>query len=280
MDFGVVLQTNPPAWRGRRADEASRAARLHARVDVRLAPAVAGAVRHLQPDAVGDAQDRRRPDGHEPGDPRLDRHRVAVRDAERDVRQPHDLRHRTRRLRGARHQRQADHARDAARRDRRDPRARERRSGRVQGERAAVPVELRQPARRLGRGLRTQSARARPARSATASSSSSPIPTSPRGASRRCGSAAEAAGRDPRAGEDLRRRARLRGRRPRRTNAISAAGSAAWSATTSPTSSPATARDGAEIPAALTDYIQGRRATTTTSTVGPGTRTPTSSPTT
>ena len=48
MDFGVVLQTNPPASRGGRAAGAGGGARVHPRVDVRLPPAVAGAVRHLQ----------------------------------------------------------------------------------------------------------------------------------------------------------------------------------------------------------------------------------------
>ena len=54
MDFGVVLQTNPPAWRVVELAQPGRAARLQPRVDVRLPPAVAGAVRHLQPDPGGD----------------------------------------------------------------------------------------------------------------------------------------------------------------------------------------------------------------------------------
>ena len=49
MDFGVVLQTNPPASRTVQLAKLAEAARLQPRVDVRLAPAVAGAVRHLQP---------------------------------------------------------------------------------------------------------------------------------------------------------------------------------------------------------------------------------------
>ena len=59
-----------------------------------------------------------RADGDQPGHPRLDGHGVAVRHAQRDVRQPHRLRHRPRRLGGAGHQRQADHAGHAARVDR------------------------------------------------------------------------------------------------------------------------------------------------------------------
>ena len=47
MDFGVVLQTNPPAWRTVAPRQAGRGARVRLRVDLRLPPAVAGAVRHL-----------------------------------------------------------------------------------------------------------------------------------------------------------------------------------------------------------------------------------------
>ena len=63
-----------------------------------------------------DPQRRRGPHGHQPGHPRLDRHRVALRHAERDVRQPHRVRHRPGRQRRAGHQRQAHHAGHAARR--------------------------------------------------------------------------------------------------------------------------------------------------------------------
>ena len=91
MDFGVVLQTNPPAWRTVALAKLAEDARLRPRVDVRLAPAVAGAVRHLQPDPRRDPAGHRRADGDQPGDPGLDRHRVGLRDAQRDVRQPHHL---------------------------------------------------------------------------------------------------------------------------------------------------------------------------------------------
>ena len=50
MDFGVVLQTDPPAWRVVDLAQQAETLRVHPRLDVRLAPAVAGAVRHLQPD--------------------------------------------------------------------------------------------------------------------------------------------------------------------------------------------------------------------------------------
>ena len=64
----------------------------------------------------------------------------AVRHPQRDVRQPHGVRHRPGRLRGAGHQRQADHAGHAAGGDRRHPGPRQRRGGRLQGLDAAVPV--------------------------------------------------------------------------------------------------------------------------------------------
>ena len=110
MDFGVVLQTTPPS--ARVVDLAKRAETygFELRVDVRQPHPVAGAVRHLQPDPRRDAQRHRRADGHQPGDARLDRHGQPVRHAQRDVRQPHGVRHRPRRLGGARHQRQADDA--------------------------------------------------------------------------------------------------------------------------------------------------------------------------
>ena len=53
MDFGVVLQTDPPAWRVVDLAQQGRDARLQPRLDLRQPRALAGAVRHLQPDAVG-----------------------------------------------------------------------------------------------------------------------------------------------------------------------------------------------------------------------------------
>ncbi len=68
MDIGLVLQNDPPAQRvidlARRAD----AGRLHPRVDVRLARAVAGAVRDLRPDPRADLERHGRPDGDQPAD--------------------------------------------------------------------------------------------------------------------------------------------------------------------------------------------------------------------
>ena len=123
MDFGVVLQCNPPAWRV---------------VDLAKKSELAGFSyvwtfdSHLlwqEPYVIysqilaADAPRDRRADGDEPGDPRLDGDRVDVRDAQRHVRQPHRVRDRPRRLGGAGDQRQAGDAGRAARVDRRDPRA-------------------------------------------------------------------------------------------------------------------------------------------------------------
>ena len=71
-----------------------------------------------------------------------------------------DLRHRPRRLGRARHQRQAGDDERAARVDPRDPRARELPAGRVQRRDAAVPVEPRVRARGLGRRIRSAGAEA------------------------------------------------------------------------------------------------------------------------
>ena len=87
---------------GDRSRQAGRGVRVQSRVDVRHAHPVAGAIRHLQPDPGRDAQRHGRPDGHQPGNARLDRHRQPVRHAERDVRQPHRVRHRPWRLGGSR----------------------------------------------------------------------------------------------------------------------------------------------------------------------------------
>ena len=169
----------------RRPRQAGRDLRVQPRLDVRQPHPVAGALRHLQPDPRRDPQHRRRADGHQPGDPGLDGDGERVRHAQRDVRQPHGVRHRPRRLGGAGHQRQADVDRHAARVGARHPRARQRPGGRVQGLDAALPVGDGEPARGVDRRLRAAGAGARPARSATGSSSSSPTPTSRRGRSKR-----------------------------------------------------------------------------------------------
>ena len=74
--------------------EARRAVRVQPRLDLRLPHPVGGAVRHLQQDPRRDASHQGRPVRHQPGDPRLDRHRIRLRDSQRAVRQPHGLRHR------------------------------------------------------------------------------------------------------------------------------------------------------------------------------------------
>ena len=198
LDFGVVLQTDPPAPRV--IDLAKRAEAYgfsHAwTFDSHLLweePFViySRILNETHRLIVG-------PDGHQPGDARLDRHRVAVRDAQRDVRQPDGVRHRPRRLGGARDQRQAGPAGRAARGDRRHPRPGQRRGGRLQGHRrCAWPWNPRQPARGLGRRLRARRRSRWPARSATASSSSSPTRTITAWSIAAVRRAAEEAGRDP-----------------------------------------------------------------------------------
>ena len=86
MDVAVTFQTDPPASRVIELTPPGRVARVHPRVDVRLAHPVAGALRHLLADARRDRADGRRADGDQPGDPRLDGAGVAVRHAQRDVR--------------------------------------------------------------------------------------------------------------------------------------------------------------------------------------------------
>ena len=98
-----------------------------------------------------------------------------LRHAQRDVRQPHGVRHRPRRLGGARHQRQADHDRRRCARSvhviRELANGRERR---LQGLDAALPVGGEQPRSRCGSPATARRRWRSPARSATGSSSSSP----------------------------------------------------------------------------------------------------------
>ena len=184
-----------------------------------------------------------------------------VRHAQRDVRQPHRVRHRPRRLRGAGHERRADDAGDAAREHPRHPRARQRAQRRLQGLRscacrgrpssecevwvAAYGPKALALTGEVGDGFILQLA-------------DLSIAEWTIGAVR---DAAKAAGRDPDDDHHLRRRAGVRHRRHARrvspTAATSAAGSAAWSATTSPTSSPATASDTSLVPAGAHRLHQG-----------------------
>ena len=93
MNFGVVLQTNPPAARViELARQAETYGFTHAwTFDSHLLWEEPFVIYSRILDCHPQAD--RRADGHQPRDPRLDRHRVAVRDAERDVWQPDDLRH-------------------------------------------------------------------------------------------------------------------------------------------------------------------------------------------
>ena len=110
MDFGVVLQTNPPASR------TVHLAKLAEQYGFSTAWTFDSHLLWQEPYVIYSkilAETHRikvGPVRHQPGDARLDGDRVDLRDAQRDVRQPHDLRHRPRRLGGAGHERQADHA--------------------------------------------------------------------------------------------------------------------------------------------------------------------------
>ena len=273
MDFGVVLQTTPPAARVVDLAKRAEAYGFTPRVDLRLPHPVGGAVRHLLQDPRRDPQRHRRSDGHQPGHARLDGHRVDVRHAQRDVRQPHGLRHRPRRLGGARHQRQADHARDAARVDPRDPRARQRPQRRLQGldDHAAVGVE--EPPRGVGRRLRAEGADAdrrdlrrlhpparRPRRSP--SGRSAPCERPPAMPVATPTTSRSASPRPAYVGDDIaymRDQCRWFGGMVGNhvADIVERYGEAA------------------PVPTALTDYIKGRRPTTTTSTGRPATPTPT-----
>ena len=98
----------PAGLAGGRAGPAGRAARLHA-TRGRSTRTCCGrsrsssTARSCRQTHTHDG----RADGHQPGHPRLDGDGVAVRHAQRDVRQPHGLRHRPGRLGGAGHQRRA-----------------------------------------------------------------------------------------------------------------------------------------------------------------------------
>ena len=110
----------PAGQRRDRDDAAGRGSGFLLRLDLGLARAVAGAVRHLLADPGRDVGDDRGADGDQPGHPGLVGHRVAVRHAERHVRQPDRLRDRPRRLGAAGHRPAADVAGHAVRRDGRD----------------------------------------------------------------------------------------------------------------------------------------------------------------
>ena len=259
--FGVVLQTNPPASRVIELRPAGRAARLQLTCG-RSTRTCCGRSR-TSSTARSWPQTRKVMVGPMVTNPATRDWTVTastLRDAERDVRQPDHLRHRARRLRGARRctasrrtlatLREAIHV------------IRELANGRAvehQGRDAAASVGRRAAGLTCG-SPRTARRRWRwPARSATGSSCSSPTPTSRAWTIAAVREAAAAAG--TRSGVESQicvAAPGVRRRRPGRTCATSAAGSAAWSATTSPTSSPGTARARSRCPAALTDYIAGR----------------------
>ena len=244
MEFGVVLQPNPPASgliaMMKRAEAAGFGYGWTFDSHVLWQETFVLYPRIL---AV-DVDDDRRADGHQPGDAGLVGDRVDVRHAERRVRQPDDLRHRPRRLGPPVHR--------PGRRSRWPPCRtamtviKELAEGReVEPPRPAAadpvgarPARCRSGWRPTGRRRCGWSA-SRP----TASSCRPPTRTSRAGRSARC------ARRRGTPGATRRRSRCAWPRRPTwartsRTSGTSCAGSAAWSATTSPTWSPATAPTG------------------------------------
>ena len=149
MDFGVTFQTDPPA---------SRVVELTQRAEglgFGYAWTFDSHILWQEPYVIysqmlaATEQDRRRPVRHQPGHARPHGHRLALRDAERHVRQPHHLRHRARRLLapGARPQaddagrdRGGDARHQGARRGPRDPDAGRRGEDPVGARRAACEV--------------------------------------------------------------------------------------------------------------------------------------------
>ena len=269
MDFGVVLQTNPPA---------SRTVQLAKLAEAHGFNYVWTFDSHLlwqEPYVIYSAilAETKRvivgPDGHQPGHAGLDGDGVRLRHAQRDVRQPHRLRHRPRRLGGARHQRQAVDDGGAARVDPRHPRARATRrpveyNGATlqfpwsRGSELEVWVAAYGPlalklAGEVGDGFILQLADVDIAAWMIKTVRDAAADGRPR----------------PRRDRLLRRRADVHRRRLGSTCATSAAGSAAWSATTSPTSSRSTAHDGDGARGADRLHRGPRRATTTTRTAGP-----------
>ena len=187
MDVGVVLQTNPPAAARGRARPTGRAARLQPRVDVRLAPALGGAVRHLQPDPRRDAQGGRRArwsptrrpgTGRSPRrcSPRSTRCTATARSAASVGATPPCGSRTARRPPWPRCARPSTSSASSATGARSSTRARP----------CGFPWGQRQRRSTCGSPPTGPRRSRSPVRSATASSSSSPTPTSRRGRSRRC----------------------------------------------------------------------------------------------
>ena len=216
MDFGVTFQTDPPASAGGRAHAARRGSSAS-----RHAWTFDSHILWQEPyviyahDARGDRADRGRAVRDQPGHARPHGHRVAVRHAQRHVRQPHDLRHRPRRLLAPRARQEADHARADRAGDRTSSRSsprgarstRRRATSRSRGCATAGstcgwPATARRRSRCAGRkadGFILQLA----------------DPAILEWTVEQVRAAAAEAGRDPRLDHDLRRGARLRRRRPR-----------------------------------------------------------------
>ena len=263
MDFGVVLQTDPPAQRrsssyagGPRAAGSRHVWTFDSHVLWQEPFVIYSQI--LAADRAGD----RRPDGHEPGT----RDWTVTASLFATLNEMYGNRtvcgigrgDSARRVHGGTRRRRWPTLREAIhviRELARRPRGR-----------ASTGSPLRVPVGADGRQLEVWMAAYGPKalrlageRRPTASSSSSPTRTSRGGRSAPSATAAATAGPRPRRDHDLRGRARLCRRRRSPTSATSAGGSAAWSATTWPTWSPATAAIRPRCRTALTDYIKGRQ---------------------
>ena len=197
MEFGVVLQPNPPASgvvaMMKRAEEAGFGYGWTFDSHVLWQETFVIYPRILAATSTHD----RRADGDQPGDPGLVGDRVDVRHAQRRVRQPDDLRHRPRRLRPPVHRPGPGHAGHPVGRDDGD-------QGAGRGARGRSTTASRCGSRgcataRCRSGWRPTAPRrcgwsaSRP----TGSSCRRPTRTSPAGRSARSGRRREAAGRDP-----------------------------------------------------------------------------------
>ena len=183
----------------------------------------------------------------------------AVRDPERDVRQSHGLRHRSRRLGRSRHQRQARPRWRPARIDRRHPRTRQRRDrSNTTARRCSFPWSV-------GAELEVWVAAYGPkALTLTGEVGDGFIlqladPDIAEWMITDVRDAAADAGRDPTSMSSASRRPRISATTSRTHARPVPMVRRAWSATTSPTSSLRYGADPAPVPTALTDYIKGRQ---------------------
>ena len=155
MDFGVTLQTDPPAWRVVELPARPRLL-LHLRLDLRLAHPLAGALRHLLADPLRDREYDRGSLGHQPRHPRPLRNGVDFRHPQRHVREPYYLRHRARRLGTEGPGKKTDQARRGRRSDARHQGAGRRQRDRLRRYQGPHPMGEERQAGRLDGRLRSE----------------------------------------------------------------------------------------------------------------------------